>query len=81
MLKYIGEFDKLKDYGFVGFVLPVYFFGNNDNDIEISEDLTVKITNYYETQDGTLVYEKTDMNIMIKLYDLIKDGLVIKAEQ
>lgn len=114
MLKYIGDFDKLKDYGFVDCdtkyikwlgheIYSIEIDGDYENaknmeelralelpfsrikrilsnsdivvlEIEKCGDITCwDRTQYYPTMNQTYAFNT--------LYNLIKDGLVIKAEQ
>ena len=95
MLKYIGDFEKLKDYGlydgtdcfpFVDEDEKRYINNNPDS------DLTIVIVNNKEVKPNHLplhrevyLYSRYEDSACeetpIILYDLIKDGLVIKEDK
>ena len=90
MLKYIGDFDKLKDYGFEkdGYVDSLKFFmnGMNSKDAWIEKKgeywLSFELHIDYETRVVYVMIYDTDQpdddRSLNVLYELIKDGLVIK---
>jgi hypothetical protein len=91
MLKYTGDFKKLKDYGFIitnkGKRTYLDFEGvyeHNKNDIcnpylIIIHDRSVFIRVNQQYNKTREYYEYEDL-VPYVLYDLIKDGLVIKEE-
>ena len=67
MLKYIGDFDKLKDYG---------FRLTNDYEIAAIRPNKGRSSNTFISNDRSVVcWNDNDIQ------DLIKDGLVIKEEK
>lgn len=83
MLKYIGDFDKLKDYGFkYSFyeredLTNAYYYSSESCDIGIIEN-TRKVVMYWASpcNDGVITIEYIET-----INNLIKDGLVIKEEE
>ena len=78
MLKYTGDFDKLKDYGFkkekrnVGLLLNKIRYVYDNEFLEINTyNRKIEHSQFYD-----VYYESLET-----LYDLIKDGLVIKEEK
>jgi len=100
MLKYIGDLDKLKDYGFyhtnqnvwVCDLNQVEDFSTDFDDYE--EEICITV-NWRDNQEDNYIYFITEFsgyttdqfdvgnvsNIPSALFDLIKDGLVIKEEE
>ena len=83
MLKYIGDLDKLKDYGFeemtgVNGYAPTHYYKEYAVGCEVS---ITKNTKFYgeieiDVYDGGGV----DEELLDTLYTLIKDGLVEKVD-
>ena len=72
MLKYIGDFDKLKDYGFKN---KTYRSKENiDEWLFISDDGTI----HYEGQEYQFGIFPMSLETMFVFMLLIKDGLVVK---
>lgn len=95
MLKYIGDFDKLKEYGF--YIEEDYFllatvekekrYVSNDPNYEMAVVIVNQPINGFGEPDDREIYiiskrdvEHTDVDVPTVLYDLIKDGLVVKEE-
>jgi hypothetical protein len=81
MLKYIGDFDKLKDYGFeyseYAEYDKVYNYVDGNCYIDINL-ITREVWCYWGSPRNSGNIED---DYIMKLYDLIKDGLVIKEEE
>ena len=84
MLKYIGDFDKLKDYGFEiksDYDFKMYKGGYYGIELEDGEINIATNKEYNGTIELDLLSSLTEGNAIDLLYDLIKDGLVIKVER
>ncbi len=82
MLKYIGDFDKLKDYGFIE-LRGGNWYGSSHlyKDYECSEISITKNKKYYGEIEINIYDGYIDDELLNTLYDLIKDGLVIKESE
>ena len=69
VLRYIGDFKKLKDYGFVETQLDYVKFFDEDEQVIIKKDN--QIISIYTNDEYAQVVECLDA-----VYDLTKDGLV-----
>lgn len=78
MLKYIGDFEKLKDFGFEFSEKHNEWRFTND---ESSEVLIIQTNGYiaFEKNDGGIYFNIIE-DLLYKLYDLIDAGLVVKVE-
>ena len=80
MLKYVGEFDKLKDYGFIKLAVSNKWYKVITNIDDEYWQCEIVIDNGIIKLDNEQHEEYRDLYNLDTLYDLIKDGLVIKEE-
>ena len=82
MLKFIGDFDKLKEYGFENCIdkpINSFVYQDFDKEYEYSRDEGYIVIGEY--RNIILIHEDGETrHCLDKLYDLMKDGLVIKEE-
>ncbi len=80
MLKYIGNFEKLVNYGFENHIMhPInsYLYQDIDEDGYSRDEGYIAIG---EERNIVLIHEDGETRYCLdKLYDLIKDGLVVKV--
>ena len=79
MLKFIGDFEKLKDYGFEE-LNGVHWYGKTHlyRDFNNSEMSITKNKKHYGEIEINIYDGCIDEEAINTLYNLIKDGLVIK---
>lgn len=75
MLKYIGDFERLKEFGFEEFAYGEYIFGDEQGQhlyVESDRNIGIYVISSYLDND-------LDDDLLDKLFTLIKAGLVEKV--